>query len=58
MKLKIMKWSDRGLCCVISVVLFGTLLYAASADTSGIPEGAKVKVTGLIVSRSGDMIRI
>ena len=58
MKLKIMKWNDRDLCCVISVVLFGTLLYAVSADTSGIPEGAKVKVTGAILSRSGDTIRI
>src|SRR6202046_3228183 len=58
MKLKIMKWSDRGLCCVISVVLFGTLLYAGSTGTSSIPEGAKIKVTGLIVSRDGDRIRI
>ena len=58
MKLKIMKWSDSGMFCVISVVLFGTLLYAGSTGTSSIPEGAKVKVTGLIVSRDGDRIRI
>lgn len=58
MKLKIMKWSDRGLCCVISTVLFGTLLYAVSTSTSSIAEGAKVKVTGLILSRSGDTVRI
>jgi len=57
-KLKIMKWSDRGLCCVISIVLFGTLLYAVSTSTSSIAEGAKVKVTGLILSRSGDTVRI
>jgi outer membrane protein OmpA-like peptidoglycan-associated protein len=57
-KLKIMKWSDRSLCRVISVVLFATLLYAGSTDNSSIAEGAKVKVTGLILSRSGDMIRI
>lgn len=56
MKLTIMKWSDRGLYCVISIVLFGTLLYAVS--TSSIAEGAKVKVTGLILSRSGDTVRI
>jgi hypothetical protein len=53
-----MKWSDRGLCCVISIVLFGTLLYAVSTSTSSIAEGAKVKVTGLILSRSGDTVRI
>jgi outer membrane protein OmpA-like peptidoglycan-associated protein len=46
------------LCCAISVVLLGTLLFAASADTSGISNGAKAKVTGLILSRDGDMIRI
>jgi outer membrane protein OmpA-like peptidoglycan-associated protein len=53
-----MRWSDRGLFCVISIVLFGTLLYAVSTSTSSIAEGAKVKVTGLILSRSGDTIRI
>lgn len=58
MKPKIMKWSDRGLCCVISIVLFGTLLYAASTSISSIAEGAKVKVTGLILSRSGDTVQI
>ena len=58
MKLKIMKRSDRGLCCLISVVLFGTLLYAGSTGTSRIPQGAQVRVTGVILSRSGDTIRI
>jgi outer membrane protein OmpA-like peptidoglycan-associated protein len=57
-KLKIMKWSDRCLCCVISVALFGTLLYPASISASSIPEGEKVKVTGLILSRNGDTVRI
>ena len=58
MKLKIMKWSDRCLCCVISVALFGTLLYTASTSASSMPEGDKVKVTGLILSRNGDTVRI
>jgi outer membrane protein OmpA-like peptidoglycan-associated protein len=57
-KLKIIKGSDRGLCCVIPVVLFGTLLYAVSTSASTIPEGEKAKVTGLIVSRNGDTVRI
>jgi outer membrane protein OmpA-like peptidoglycan-associated protein len=56
MKLKIMKWSDRCLCCVISVALFGTLLYTASISASSIPEGDKVKVAGLILSRNGDTV--
>jgi outer membrane protein OmpA-like peptidoglycan-associated protein len=56
MKLKIMKWSDRCLCCVISVALFGTLLYTASISASNIPEGNKVKVAGLILSRNGDTV--
>ena len=56
MKLKIMKWSDRRLCCVISVALFGTLLYTASISASSIPEGDKVKVAGLILSRNGDTV--
>jgi hypothetical protein len=57
-KLKIMKWNDRGLCCVISVALLGILLYAASTGTSSIPEGDKVKVAGLILSRNGGTVRI
>jgi outer membrane protein OmpA-like peptidoglycan-associated protein len=56
MKLKIMKWSDRCLCCVISVALFGTLLYTASISASSIPEGDKAKVAGLILSRNGDTV--
>ena len=56
MKLNIMKWSDRYLCCVISVALFGTLLYTASISASSIPEGDKVKVAGLILSRNGDTV--
>jgi outer membrane protein OmpA-like peptidoglycan-associated protein len=55
-KLKIMEWSDRCLCCVISVALFGTLLYTASISASSIPEGDKVKAAGLILSRNGDTV--
>jgi outer membrane protein OmpA-like peptidoglycan-associated protein len=51
-----MKWSDRCLCSVISVALFGTLLYTASISASNIPEGDKVKVAGLILSRNGDTV--
>jgi outer membrane protein OmpA-like peptidoglycan-associated protein len=58
-KLKTTKWSGAALCCAISVVLLGTLLCTAStSSTSDIPAGKKVKVTGLILSRNGDTVRI
>ena len=57
MKLKIRKWSVP-LCGTAFVALLGTLLYAASTETSHIPINEKVKITGVILSRSGDTIRI
>jgi outer membrane protein OmpA-like peptidoglycan-associated protein len=54
----ISQWSVAALCCAVSVALSGTLLYAASAATSHIPINEKVRVTGVILSRSGDTIRI
>jgi len=57
-KLTISKWSGAALCCAISLVLLGTLLYAASTGTSDIPVNERVKVTGLILSRNGDTVRI
>jgi outer membrane protein OmpA-like peptidoglycan-associated protein len=57
-KLRISKWSGAALCCAVAVALLGTLLYAASTATSHIPLNEKVKVTGVILSRSGDTIRI
>jgi outer membrane protein OmpA-like peptidoglycan-associated protein len=53
-KLTISKWSGAALCRAISVVLLGALLYAAS----DIPVNEKVKVTGVILSRNGDTVRI
>ena len=58
MKLTISKWSGAALCSAISLVLLGTLLYAASTGTSDIPVNERVKVTGLILSRNGDTVRI
>jgi outer membrane protein OmpA-like peptidoglycan-associated protein len=55
---KITRSKGAALCCAISVVLLGTLLYAASTSTSGIPEGDKIEVAGVILSRSGDNVRI
>jgi outer membrane protein OmpA-like peptidoglycan-associated protein len=53
-KLTISKWSGVALWRAISVVLLGTLLYAAS----DIPVNEKVEVTGVILSRNGDTVRI
>jgi len=57
-KLKIRKWRSSALCCAIFVVILGTLLHAASTSGSDIPAGGRVKVTGLILSRNGDTLRI
>ena len=58
MKLMIGKWRPAALCAAIPVVLLGTLLYAASTEMSHIPFNGEVKVTGPILSRHGDTIRI
>ncbi len=58
MKLNIAGWIGPALCCVLSVVLLETLPYAAATSTSDMTAGEKVKVTGLILSRNGDTIRI
>jgi outer membrane protein OmpA-like peptidoglycan-associated protein len=57
-KQRISKWSGVALGRAISFALLATLLYAASTGTSHIPLNEKVKITGAIVSRSGDTIRI
>ncbi len=58
MKPTINKWSAAALWSAISAILLGTLFCTASTSTSDIPAGEKVKVTGLILSRSGDTVRI
>ncbi|MFY9793900.1 MAG: OmpA family protein [Candidatus Sulfotelmatobacter sp.] len=58
MKLTTGKWSGAALCCTLSVALLGTLLCTASTSASDIPAGKNVKITGLILSRNGDTVRI
>ncbi len=58
MKPSTRKWSGAALCCALSVALLGTLLCPASAGAFDIPAGKNVKVTGRIVSRNGDTVRI
>ena len=58
MKLTISKARGAALCCAISAILLGTVFCAASTTTSNIPAGENVKVTGLILSRNGDTVRM
>jgi outer membrane protein OmpA-like peptidoglycan-associated protein len=58
LKLRIKKRSGAALSCAVSVALLGTLLYAASTGGSDIPINEKAKITGVILSRNGDTIRI
>ena len=58
MKLTTSKWSGAALCCAVSIALLGTLLCTASTGASGIPAGKNIKVTGRILSRKGDTVRI
>lgn len=58
MKPTINKWSAAALWSAISAILLGTLFCAASTSASDIPAGEKVKVTGVILSRNGDTVRI
>jgi outer membrane protein OmpA-like peptidoglycan-associated protein len=57
-KLNIAGWIGPALCCAFSVVLLETLPYAASTSTSDMTASEKVKVTGVILSRNGDTVRI
>jgi outer membrane protein OmpA-like peptidoglycan-associated protein len=57
-KLTTSKWSSVALCCGVSIALLGILLCAASTGASDIPAGKNVKVTGRILSRNGDAVRI
>jgi outer membrane protein OmpA-like peptidoglycan-associated protein len=50
--------SGVALCCAISAILLGTLLCTASTNTSDIAAGDKVRVTGVILSRNGETVRI
>jgi outer membrane protein OmpA-like peptidoglycan-associated protein len=58
MKLTISKASGAALWCAISAILLATMLCTASTSTSNIPAGDNVKVTGLILSRNGDTVRM
>ena len=57
-KLNLSKWKVRALCYLGCVVLLGSLLYAAKPTTRLIEAGKKVKVTGRILSRNGNLVNV
>jgi len=58
MKLNLFKWKVRALCYLGCVVLLGTLTYAAQSETRLIEAGKKVKITGRILSRNGNLVNV
>jgi outer membrane protein OmpA-like peptidoglycan-associated protein len=52
------KWKSRALCYLGCVVLFGSLTYPAQSETRPIEAGKKVKITGRVLSRSGDLVTV
>jgi len=58
MKPKIRKWKRNVLLCTGSALLFAALASAAAHETRQLAAGEKATVTGAILSRDGDLIRI
>ena len=58
MMLRTKKWKPSILGCALSVVLLGGLTYAAASGTPQIKADEKSKVTGTIVSRNGDFVKV
>jgi outer membrane protein OmpA-like peptidoglycan-associated protein len=58
MKPKIRKWKRNVLLCVGSALLLAALAFAAAHEIRQLAAGEKATVTGAILSRDGDLIRI
>lgn len=58
MKLNLWQWKERTLYGLGCVVLLGSLSYAAQPEPRLIAAGKKVKITGRILSRSGDLVNV
>src|ERR1700689_129121 len=58
MKPKIRKWKRNALLCAGSALLLAALTFAAAHETRQLAAGEKATVTGVILSRDGDLIRI
>jgi outer membrane protein OmpA-like peptidoglycan-associated protein len=57
-KINLWNWKVRALCSLVCVVLLGSLSYADQPEKRLIEAGKKVKVTGRILSRSGDLVTV
>jgi outer membrane protein OmpA-like peptidoglycan-associated protein len=58
MKPKIRKWKRNVLLCAGSTLLLATLGFAVTHETRQLAAGEKATVTGAILSRDGDLIRM
>jgi outer membrane protein OmpA-like peptidoglycan-associated protein len=58
MRSKIENWKVLVVCCALDLVLLASLTYAALPGSLQIKQDEKSKVTGTIVSRSGDLVRV
>ena len=58
MKPKLSKWQRNVLLCTGSALLLAALAFAAAHETRQLAAGEKATVTGAILSRDGDLIRI
>jgi outer membrane protein OmpA-like peptidoglycan-associated protein len=52
------KWRVNVVCYLSSVILLGSLSYAANSETRPAKAGKKIKVTGRIMSRSGNLVNV
>jgi outer membrane protein OmpA-like peptidoglycan-associated protein len=57
-KLNLWTWKVRGLFSLACVLLLGSLSYAAQPETRLVETGTKVKVTGRIVYRKGNLVDV
>jgi len=58
MRSKIENWKILVVCCALDLVLLASLTYAALPSSPQIKQDEKSKVSGTIVSRSGDLVRV
>src|ERR1700685_835604 len=58
MKPKVRKWKRNVLWCAGSALLLAALAFAAAHETRQLAAGEKVTITGAILSRDGELIRI
>jgi hypothetical protein len=58
MRIRSEKWKLSVLCCAIGVVLLGSIAFAGMPGASQITADQKSKVSGTIVARSGDLVKV